>query len=153
MDGLRNSSHQAQAVSGALRGHQMGHAESAVLCDTLFCAGRFCLCQLSIPSSGPLLAGDAASAGRAAAAGITGALQEAQLSHDDALVMRVYFCPAVLAEEAVRGMLQAALRGGGGAEGKLVPVFVPVLAVGSTPAVQAVVHIVFAALRTHAMIH
>ncbi|BDA44893.1 probable diphthine-ammonia ligase at N-terminal half [Coccomyxa sp. Obi] len=150
MEGLRNSGHQAQIESG---GNAMGHAESAVLCDTLSCAGRFCLCQLSIPPSGPILAGDAVSAGRAAAAGITRALQEAQMCLDDALVMRVYFCPAILAEEAVRDMSQAALQGCGGAQGKLAPVFVPVLAVGSTPAVQAVVHIVFAALRTHATTH
>lgn len=131
----------------------MGHGESVVLCDMLSCAGSFCLCQLSIPPSGPLLAGDTVSAVCAAAPGIARALQEAQLCLDDVLVMRVYFCPAILAEEAVRGMLQAALQGCRGAQGKLAPVFVPVLAVGSTPAVQAVVHVVFAALRTHATIH
>lgn len=146
VDGLRNTSRQWPLDSSETPGAQ------GVRCEALVCPERFCLCQLSISRSASLLAGDAAtSAGRAAVDGISGALGEAKLRLSDVMVMRVYFCPDILTEEAARKILHAAFSGCFGAQGPIAPVFVPVLAVGSTPATHAAIHIVMMAVRTPAL--
>jgi len=144
-EGLYNSTHSPPAESGDLA---EGSSRSAGHYEALLCTRRFCLCQLSVPQSAT---GDAASAGGLAADGLRGALQEAHLSLQDVMSMRVYYCPILLQEETARGIVHAVIQGSCRADSlELAPVFVPVLAVGSTPAVQAALHIVMLAMRTHA---
>lgn len=144
-EGLYNSTQPPPAESADLA---EGSSQSAGHCEALLCTGRFCLCLLSVPQSAT---GDAASAGGLAAGGLHGALQEGHLSLHDVMAMRVYYCPALLHEETARGIVHVVIQGSSGADSlELVPVFVPVLAVGSTPAVQAALHIVMLAMRIHA---
>ena len=122
-----------------------------MLSSALLSPARACLLQLSVPRAA-LAESQAASLrsaiGTALGEAMHAALAAAQLSMQDLLCVRAYFCVSRMAQqEAAAWLADGFERGCSGAEERPAPVYVPVCAVGDTPAADAVLHVVFLALK------
>jgi hypothetical protein len=135
-------------LDGVRRSTETCESAPASTCQALSCPARFCLCQFSIPRVHSRLAGDPVPYAAAVADEMSAALQRSELHLSDVMMLRVYYCPSVVSQEAAERVLRAALHSCIALHGtQPAAAWVPVTAVGCTPAVDAAVHIVMTALR------
>ena len=156
MDTLTNAS-TTFVASDAAAHPGSGEPVCSWQCSMLCSVGTFSLLQLTLDHA--VVLGRSSSllsdAGAALQRAFGYSLVVGQLRRQDVLCMRAYFCRDLLSEEEVSAVVLTGFQPEHGDTGDQEqalwqpgPVLVPVVAVGSTPAVGAAIHIVALALRT-----
>ena len=140
-------------------GPAAGGKQPAAHCSAVFVPGRLCRAQLWVPTAalaagapGERPAGGAAERLPGICSGLAhaaaAALQAARLAHEHALCARVYYTPACVPRAPLESALSEAWRCALGCGPGAVPpaAYVPVLAVGCTPAADAALLVEIVAL-------